>query len=81
MAERNEGGYRLLSNNWSDFDKHLGNALELEHLTRKQLELLQISGYLYFYLRNLRLKDLLKFANTQKVAIYNLGKKLLGKFR
>lgn len=76
MVEKNEGGYRPLSRNWEDFDKHMGNALELESLSRRQLELLQISGYLYFYLRNLRLTELLRFVVSQKVAIKSGIKKI-----
>ena len=78
MAERSEGGYRLLSKDWSDYDKHLGNALELKKLSRKKLEFLQMGGYIYFYLRNLRLFDLLKFSIEQRIAIYNMFKKFLG---
>ncbi len=77
MAERKEGGYKLLSNDWSDFDKHLGDSLELEKLTRRQLELLQMWGYIYFYLRNLYFREFFSFINTHKIAIYNMLKKFL----
>lgn len=76
MIERNEGGYRPLSRNWEDFDKYMGNALELESLSRRQLELLQMFGYLFFYLRNLRLAELLKFVVSQKVAVKSSIKKI-----
>ena len=77
MIERNEGGYRPISKNWSDFDKHVGNALELENLSRRKLEMLQMIGYLFFYLRNLRFYDLLKFIKTRKAEIYSMINKFL----
>jgi anaerobic magnesium-protoporphyrin IX monomethyl ester cyclase len=58
MAGAGECGYKLLSHDWSDFDKYLGNALELDTLTRRDLERLQLWGYLKFYLWNRRFGDL-----------------------
>ncbi len=77
MAARNEGGYRLLSRDWSDYDKHLGNALELENLTRKELERFQAIAYMWFYLRNFRLIDLTKFAWEKRKAAWRLARKLM----
>lgn len=61
MARRGEGGYRLLSTDWRDFNKQLGNALEMEALPRAEMERLQLLGYLYFYWRNLRLLAFSRF--------------------
>jgi len=47
---------------WNDFNKQHGHALELEHLTRAQLELLQAVGYVKVLLWNRRLGDLARFA-------------------
>jgi anaerobic magnesium-protoporphyrin IX monomethyl ester cyclase len=77
MIERNEGGYRPISTNWADFDKHIGNALELESLSRRRLEMLQMFAYLYFYSRNFRFIDLLKFIFNQRTAIFSMVKKIL----
>ncbi|MFW6286747.1 MAG: B12-binding domain-containing radical SAM protein, partial [Candidatus Sumerlaeota bacterium] len=77
MAAKNEGGYRLLSRDWSDYDKHLGNALELENLTRKELERLQARAYLWFYLRNFRILDLSKFAWEKRKAAGKIARKIL----
>ncbi|HBF33598.1 TPA: hypothetical protein DDW35_03440, partial [Candidatus Sumerlaeota bacterium] len=76
MAARGEGGYRLLSNDWRDFDKHLGNALELKTLTRRELEGLQARAYLWFYIRNGRLLDLAKFAWGKRKAVWKLWEKI-----
>lgn len=60
-AQSGERGYRLKSTNWNDFNKQLGKALELEHLSRRQLEVLQLMGYLMVFITNLRLGDLVRF--------------------
>jgi len=79
MAAAGEGGYRLLSRDWSAYDKHLGNALELATLSRRDLERLQARAYLWFYLRNLRVKDLAGFVWEKRKAVVRLSRKLLGK--
>jgi len=61
MAKNGECGYRLLTEDWSKFDKYGGKALELKNLPLRELEKWQRRGLLYFYLRNFRIFDLLKF--------------------
>ncbi|MHC4698151.1 MAG: B12-binding domain-containing radical SAM protein [Planctomycetota bacterium] len=58
MAIRGQGGYKMLSTNWVDFDKQTGSALELEKLPRRQMERLQLRAYLTVYLRNRRFREL-----------------------
>lgn len=60
-AQNNCFGYRLRSTNWDDYDKFGNSALEIEGLTIDKLESFQRKAYLYFYLRNFRLVELLKF--------------------
>jgi radical SAM superfamily enzyme YgiQ (UPF0313 family) len=62
MARRGEGGYRLIARDWNDYGKQHGNALEMESLSRRQLELLQAIGYVQVFVRNGRLADLVRFA-------------------
>jgi len=62
MIARGEGGYRLLSQNWNDYNKQLGKALELEGYSRRQMEFAQLRGYLGLYLRHGRILDFLRFA-------------------
>ena len=76
MAARGQGGYKLLSLDWADYDKYLGNALELEALPRPALELLQILAYLWLYLKNGRLRDLAGFAWKHRGAARALAGKL-----
>jgi len=61
MAKRGEAGYKILSRRWSDYNKQLGNALELDSLSRSDLEKLQLVGYLKLFVMNRRFRDLLKF--------------------
>ena len=61
MASMGMGGYKVISSNWSDYNKQLGNALELENLSRKDLERLQLIGYLRLFVYNMRFMDLTRF--------------------
>lgn len=61
LAARGEGGYKVISHNWSDYNKQLGRALELENLSRTDLEKLQLLGYLKLFIFNNRFSDLLRF--------------------
>jgi len=61
MAQRGEGGYRLLSNDWSQYDKYGTKVLELKNLTHKELLKWQVRAYVYFYLKNFRLVDFVRF--------------------
>lgn len=61
MAERGEGGYRLLSKDWNDYNKQIGNALEFEHLSRRDLEILQMLAYVKVFLSNRRFLDFARF--------------------
>ena len=51
MAKRGEGGLRLLSSDYSKFGKQVGGAMELENVSRRQLEKFQRRAYLRFYMR------------------------------
>lgn len=75
MATRGEGGYKMLSMNWEDFNKQIGSALELETLSRRQMELLQLRGYLTVYLRNYRFREMFEAIgiNYKRIA-FILGK-------
>jgi radical SAM superfamily enzyme YgiQ (UPF0313 family) len=77
MAKKGEGGYKIISNNWDDFNKQYGNVLELEKFSRKKLELFQLLGYLYFYLYNLRIKDLIKIIRSYFPLLMVILKKII----
>jgi anaerobic magnesium-protoporphyrin IX monomethyl ester cyclase len=65
MALRGEGGYRLLTGGWEDFDKYSSGVLELETVSLGQLKRYQIACYVNLYVRNRRFHDLARMAVSQ----------------
>ena len=61
MAARGEGGYRLLSTDWNDYNKQIGNALAFENLSRRDLEVLQMLAYVKVFIGNRRWAEFLRF--------------------
>ena len=61
LALGGEGGYRKLSPAWKDYNKQVGGAVEMQNLTRRQMEFLQFIGYNWVFIRNGRLLDWLAF--------------------
>jgi anaerobic magnesium-protoporphyrin IX monomethyl ester cyclase len=61
MAARGEGGYRLLSTDWNDYSKQIGNALAFENLSRRELEMLQMLAYVKVFVGNRRWTDFARF--------------------
>lgn len=74
LAREGKGGYKVISDNWSDYNKQLGNALELEHLSRKDLERLQFIGYLKLFIFNKRFFDFIAFAWNYKREFFSFIK-------
>lgn len=64
LAARGEGGYKIVSTDWDDYNKQIGGALEFAGLTRSQVEFFQIYAYLKVYIANRRFKDLVQFCWT-----------------
>ncbi len=68
IALRGEGGYTWVSSNWEDYRKNAGRPMEMKEFSAQTLVKLQMKAYLVFYLRNLRLYDLMKlFVQNSKV--------------
>jgi radical SAM superfamily enzyme YgiQ (UPF0313 family) len=61
MAKNNAGGYVLNSFNWSVYDEYGGSALEFKHFSLREIKTWQVIAYLFFYIRNLRILDMVKF--------------------
>jgi anaerobic magnesium-protoporphyrin IX monomethyl ester cyclase len=76
MALKGLGGYKLLSKDWDQFNKQIGNALELQGITRKQLERMQFMGYIKVFLFNFRILDFIKFCLLYKKEGFTALKKL-----
>tara|TARA_R110002049_G_scaffold10787_2_gene52361 strand:+ start:11075 stop:12616 length:1542 start_codon:yes stop_codon:yes gene_type:complete len=64
LAARGEGGYKIVSTDWDDYNKQIGGALEFAGLTRSQVEFFQIFAYAKVYLANKRYRDFVKFCWT-----------------
>jgi len=79
MARRGEGGYRLLTEDWSQYDKYGGRVLEVGKLNFKQLSYWQAWAMVYFYLRNLRFLDLAKFFVQYRRGVFFLFKKFMAR--
>lgn len=77
MAIHGEGRYRLLTQDWSSFEKYGARVLELEGLQWEELIKWQVRAYITFYLKNFRLLDLVKFILKKKRGIYFFIKKLI----
>ncbi|MDD5557267.1 MAG: radical SAM protein [bacterium] len=77
LASRGEGGYRLISHDWSDYDKYFGGALELEEIGRRELERWQARAYIGFYLGNRRFLSLARFlASRRRSILHYIGRRL-----
>jgi len=61
-------GYKLLTEDWNQYDKYGGNALELTGLPHDELIRMQKKMYLNLYLKNHRVKDLFKFSWKRRSA-------------
>lgn len=79
LARAGQGGYRLLSEDWNDYNKQIGNALEFQHLSRSQLEALQLLAYLKVFTANRRYRDLARFAWNYRREGLAVVEKLLGR--
>jgi radical SAM superfamily enzyme YgiQ (UPF0313 family) len=62
LVRRGEGNYRVLSADWKDFNKQVGNALEMKDISRQELERYQLKFYLFFYLITWRLNRIITLA-------------------
>ncbi len=82
MAVNGEGYYKIISNQWHDFGKNIGNSVELDTLSRRELEKLQMLAYLKFYFHNLRIIPGIRYIIYQRgLALVILKKFFSGFFR
>ncbi|MDD5223067.1 MAG: radical SAM protein [bacterium] len=72
MAERGEGGARLLSRKWSHYGKHMGMSYETSALPRTYLERLQTWAYIKFYLRPGKIRNLFQHLRFRFLPYYLL---------
>lgn len=79
LAVSGQGNYRVISTDWKDYNKTLGESLELTNLSRKDLGKYQLYAYLWFYLYNLRLVDLVKLLLSQYKVVFKAIKRIVKK--
>ena len=63
-AKANTNGYKLISNDWRNFDKHFGSSLEFTNFPQNYFPRLRLLAYFMFYLKNLKFYDLFKTVIT-----------------
>jgi anaerobic magnesium-protoporphyrin IX monomethyl ester cyclase len=73
MALRGEGGYRLLSGGWEDFDKYSSGVLELETVSLGQLKRYQIACYANLYIRNRRFGELARLVGANRAVGWEMA--------
>jgi hypothetical protein len=79
MALRGEGGYRMLSGGWEDFDKYSSGVLELETVSLGQLKRYQIGCYINLYVRNRRFVELGRLAVSHRAVGWEMLRSAIGR--
>jgi hypothetical protein len=79
MALRGEGGYRLLSGGWEDFDKYSSGVLELEGLSLGRLKRYQLACYVNLYVRNRRFRELAQLVVSHRAVAWELLRSAVGR--
>jgi radical SAM superfamily enzyme YgiQ (UPF0313 family) len=77
MAHNGEWGYKLLTEDWRCYDKYFGNALAVEGLSHRELELLQSLTYVWYYIYNRRFGELWQFVRRFHSEAWAMLKRLL----
>lgn len=77
MAANGEGGYKLLTTNWDEYNKQIGGAMEFANLTRGQIEWIQIKAYAKVYLLNKRFYDFFVFLWEYRKGAWQVLKKIV----
>eukprot|EP01034_Spumella_vulgaris_P015132 gene15132-19330_t len=77
MAAKGEGGYRLLTTDWDQYNKQIGGAMEFAGMSRKEIEWFQVKAYLKVYLYNHRYWDFLRFVFEYRKAAWEVLKKIV----
>ena len=80
MALKGEGGYVKMSIDWDDYNKQLGNAVELKNISRRKLELLQLAAYFWLYVVNGRWADIYKLFTSSSNRGNNVWKLIISIF-
>ena len=79
MAAAGEGGYRLLTTDWDEYNKQIGGAMAFADMSRSQIELLQISAYAKVFLYNGRITDFLKLVWQYRLGAWKVLWKIVSR--
>jgi anaerobic magnesium-protoporphyrin IX monomethyl ester cyclase len=77
LATRGKGGYQKLSPDWRDYNKQLGNAVELVAVPRREIEIYQLLGYTLIFLLNGRFRDFARLAQQHLSLVLAMVMKIL----
>lgn len=77
-AKENKKGYQLQHTEYGRYQKHFGDALQIQGVSKRYLNLLRAKGYLWVYLRNGRILDFFKFLKSYFRDAVQFGKSLVG---
>jgi radical SAM superfamily enzyme YgiQ (UPF0313 family) len=80
MAQRREGGYRLLTQDWSEYDKYCAHALEIEGISYREMLKFQRRALINLYVRNFRVGDALRYFWQRKRVVRFMIKKLVARW-
>jgi radical SAM superfamily enzyme YgiQ (UPF0313 family) len=78
MARNGEYGYKLTSEDWRCYDKYFGNALELQGLSRHQLEALQMLALAWHIVYNFQVRRLFRYMKLFHAEALAMLKRVLG---
>lgn len=70
LVKEGRGGYKLLSKNWTEYNKQINAVLELEGVSKNVLQKYQLIAYIKFYLLRFsftKIKDLLEFISVKSI--------------
>ncbi len=77
LVTNGQSGYKMLTTTWEDFNKQTGKAIELETMSRRTMERLQLQAYLTVYLRNHRFGEMFQAIKINYKRIITICKKIL----
>jgi len=77
LAKKNQGGYKLISNDYSGYDKYFGSVMEFDNFSMNYLDLMRIKAFFYLYLKNYRFIDLASFFWACRAPAYRKIKQLV----
>ncbi len=81
MALNGEGGYRLLTQVWSEYDKYFAKVLEIKGLPHKEMVKWQRRAQINLYLKNFSIIEVLKFFWHKRRVFQFLIKKQIARLK